>query len=223
MTDAALTEAAYKTTTRAGYDALAAEYTELARTGLARKPYDRAMLTAFAEQVEGPVAEVGCGPGMVSAFLHELGVDMRGVDLSPAMVEIARREHPELRFEVGDMTALDLPDAALGGVVAWYSIIHIPEPDRPALFAEFHRVLRPGGLLLLAFQVGTGTLHLAEALGREFGVDFHRGQPDRIAELLTAAGFEVLAVLERARDQEERTPQAHLVARKIDRGTVTID
>ncbi|GAA2783103.1 class I SAM-dependent DNA methyltransferase [Crossiella cryophila] len=216
-------EPVYQAATRAGYDAVAAEYTELARVALAREPFARAALTAFAELVEGPVAELGCGPGMVSAFLHGLGVDVFGIDLSPAMVAIARREHPGLRFEVGTMTELDLPDGALGGIVAWYSIIHIPPAELPALFAGFHRVLRPGGHLQLAFQVGEGTLHLAEALGKQVGLDFHRGEPDRIGELLTAAGFEVRAVLRRARDPEERTPQAYLLARKVDHEAIATD
>ena len=73
-----------------------------------------------------------------------------GVDLSPEMVALARRAHPGLRFDEGSMTALDLPDGALGGIVASYSIIHIPPERLPAVFAEFHRVLAPGGHMLVA-------------------------------------------------------------------------
>ncbi|MGZ6820822.1 MAG: class I SAM-dependent methyltransferase, partial [Blastococcus sp.] len=135
----------YLDSVRAAYDTVAADYAELLRTELARKPLDRAMLGAFAELVhvdaEAPVADVGCGPGRVTAHLHTLGLPVFGIDLSPAMVAVARRTHPELRFDEGSMTALDLPDASLGGLVAWYSVIHTPPELLPGVFAEFARVL----------------------------------------------------------------------------------
>ncbi len=145
-------------TTRASYDAMAADYTERYADHLAELPLDRAVVAAFAELVRAqgsaPVADIGSGPGWVTARLHALGVPVFGVDLSPRMVALARRAHPELRFHVGSMTSLDLPDETLGGVLALYSIIHIPDAALPAVFAEFHRVLAPGGHVLLGFQAG---------------------------------------------------------------------
>jgi SAM-dependent methyltransferase len=112
------------------------------------------------------------------------------------------------------MTDLGLEDGALGGLVAWYSLIHI-EPERvPGVLAGFHRVLSPGGRLLLAFQVGDEPLRLTEAFGRTVTLDFHRWSPDRLAELLAEAGFAVDARLVREADATERTPQACLLARK---------
>jgi SAM-dependent methyltransferase len=77
----------------------------------------------------GSVADVGCGPGRITAYLRELGVDAFGIDLSPAMIGVARRDHPGLRFEVGSMTDLDLADASVAGLVAWYSLIHVPDDE----------------------------------------------------------------------------------------------
>src|SRR3981081_1801081 len=132
---------------RAAYDPVAVDYAELLRTALAAKPLDRAMLAAFAELVQtagaGPVADLGCGPGRVTAPLHSLGLTAFGVDLSPGMVAVARRAHPDLRFDEGSLTALDLTDGALGGIVAWYSIIHTPPELLPVVCAEFYRVLAP--------------------------------------------------------------------------------
>ena len=115
------------------------------------------------------------------------------------------------------MTALDLADGALGGVVAWYSIIHTPPERLPEVFTEFHRVLAPGGHLLLAFQIGDEPLHLAQPFGHPVSLDFRRSSPDRIAELLCQAGFALSSRLLREPDENESTskvPQAYLLARK---------
>ena len=209
-------------TTRASYDAVAGDYAERFRDELTAKPLDRAMLAGFAELVRaagaGPVADVGCGTGRVTAHLNGLGLSVFGVDLSPQMIAVARQTHPGLRFEVGSMLALDLPDGVLGGVLAWYSTIHVPQMRLPEVFAEFHRVLAPGGYVQLAFQAGEGTLHLTEALGRAISLDFHRRQPDHVAGLLGQAGLVVRARLLREPDDggdfPERTKQAFLLARK---------
>jgi SAM-dependent methyltransferase len=212
-----VSEADFLADTRAGYDAIAVEYAERFVSESAADPWDRAVLTAFSEMVSGPVVDAGCGPGGVTAYLKGLGVDVFGVDLSPRTVRLSRERFPELRFEVGSMTALDVPDGALGGVAAWYSIIHVPADRMPAVFAEFERVLRPGGHLLLAFQVGDEVRHRSEAFGHAVSMDWHRQRPERLEKLLAEAGFETLVRLvrdPRAEAEHESTPQGYLVARK---------
>jgi ubiquinone/menaquinone biosynthesis C-methylase UbiE len=112
-------------------------------------PVDRAVLGAFADQVRaiggGQVADIGCGPGKMTAYLDRVGLHGSGIDLSPEMLAVARRNDPGLRFSEGSMLALDLPDAGLAGVVAWYSVIHLPPARLPSAFSEFYRVLTPGG------------------------------------------------------------------------------
>lgn len=151
--------------TRAFYDAIAEDYAEHFRGDLDPRPLERAVLTAFAEQIAsdglgGEVADLGCGPGRVTALLHRLGLPVFGVDLSASMLAVARRENPHLRFEQGSILELDLPDGVLAGALSWYSSIHTPEDRLPGLFAEFHRVLAPGGRLLVAFQAGEAPLRL---------------------------------------------------------------
>ncbi len=216
-----MTEPAYLTDTRSGYDAVAEPYAETFRSALEDSPLDRALLAAFAELAgrhpHAEVLEVGSGPGHVAAHLHRLGTSVRGIDLSPAMVDLARREHPEITFDVGEMSTLDAPDASLTGLVAWYSIIHVVPEALPRAFAEFHRALRPGGHLLLAFQVGDDILHLDEAFGHEVSLDFRRLQPDTVKTLLDDAGFNLAAELVRAPDTTSAAqpiPQAFLLARK---------
>jgi SAM-dependent methyltransferase len=184
--------------TRTSYDTLAPDYAEQVRDLLNQTPYERAILAVFAELVRvgggGPVADVGCGPGRITAHLAGLGVDAFGIDLSPAMIEVARRDHPALRFEVGSMTDLDLAEASLAGMVAWYSLIHVPDHEIGAVFARFHRALRPGSPLLIGFHVGDDVqLKTRGYGGHAINVQVHRRRPEQLAAWLDGAGFDVQA------------------------------
>jgi SAM-dependent methyltransferase len=212
-----VTEPTYLSATRAAYDTVAASYAELLHHELAASPFDRAMLGTFAELVQteaGPVADIGCGPGRITAHLDSLGLAAFGIDLSPQMVEVSRRTYPHLRFDEGSMSALDLEDGSLSGVVAWYSIIHTPPELLPGVFAEFDRVLAPRGHLLLAFQVGDEPRHIKQAYGHTISLDAYRLSPDRISDLLSQAGFVTFARLVRDPSGLEKSPQAYLLAAK---------
>ncbi|MFE9186902.1 class I SAM-dependent DNA methyltransferase [Micromonospora haikouensis] len=210
--------------TRAAYDEVAVDYARLVHGELARKPLERALLATFAELVggagttraaaSGPVVEVGCGTGRITAHLCGLGLGVAGLDLSPGMVAVARESWPGVRFGVASMTDLPLPDAGLAGLVAWYSIIHLPPEALPTVFAEFHRVLAPGGELLLAFKAGDRRIRLEQAYGHTVSYDVHWLPPDRIAAQLVAAGFAVHARLVREPEDYERGPQAYVLARR---------
>lgn len=186
--------------TRAAYDTDASGYAERVRGLLDDKPYLRASLALFAESVRaaggGPVADVGCGPGYVTEHLRDAGVDAFGIDLSPEMVAIARRTYPRVQFDVGTMTDLDLADGSLAGLVAFWSIIHVPDHALPGVFAEFHRVTRPGAPVLIGFHVGEGVRHSSEGYtGRPVSLDSHRRKPHTVADLLRDAGFTIEAEL----------------------------
>jgi SAM-dependent methyltransferase len=214
-----VTEASYLTTTRTAYDTLAAAYVDFIRDEMAAQPFDRAMLAVFAETVQGPVMEIGCGPGRISAHLHDLGVQVSGIDLSPEMIAIARKTYPHLRFDVGSMTELDLPEGGLGGIVAWYSLFYIPPEQQPPIFAAFHRALAPGGSLLLAFQVGEDHLvHQPNVGGFDVELFSYRLDPERVGKQLADAGFVMHARLVREPNQarNEKAPQAYLMACKPD-------
>lgn len=206
-----MTEATHLHATRAAYDAVAVEYERFLRDELDTKPLDRAMLTAFSELVRtpgaSPVADVGCGPGRVTALLRSLGVDAFGIDLSPEMITVARRTHPGLRFDEGSMTALDLEDDSLGGVVAWYSTVHTPPDLLPTVFGECHRVLAPGGHMLLAFKAGDRLRHLDHAYGHELSLDVYWMRPDQVADLMSEAGLVMDAQMIREPDESEKPRQ----------------
>lgn len=204
--------------TRDAYDLVAEDYAALLQDHLSTSTWDRMVLNAFAEVVRagdgGLVADVGCGPGRITGHLDRLGLTVCGVDLSPAMVAVAQRTHPHLRFEVGSMRALDFDDDALAGVVAWYSTIHTPPSEQPIVLRELARVLRPGGHLLLAFQVGDEAVHLTQAYGHDLSLDAYRLSATTVTAHLDEAGVEVLAQVLREPVEPERQPQAYLLARK---------
>jgi SAM-dependent methyltransferase len=203
--------------TRISYDTVASSYAVEARAALAAAPYLCGALTLFADRVRaaggGPVADVGCGPGHITARLHELGVDAFGIDLSPAMIDLARHDHPGLRFEVGSMTDLPLADASVTALLACWSLIHVPDSEIPGVLGHFRRVLRPGGLLLVGFHVGDGSRLRTEGYGgHPMKLYVHRRTPDRVSAWLRAAGFTIEAQLLLGPD--DNVPGALLFARR---------
>lgn len=196
---------------------MAEEYAARLNDELDYKPFDRALLAALIEETEPDTvtADVGCGPAHVAAWLKAHGADSVGIDLSPAMIELAHRLHPEVPVWVGDFLALPADEGEFGAVVALYAIIHLEPHERPIAFAELHRVLRPGGLLLLAFHVGTEVQHRDEWLGQEVDIDFHLLEPATIVQQLEGAGFALEVAAERvAYPEEVDTRRAYLLARR---------
>ncbi|AYF73664.1 methyltransferase domain-containing protein [Nocardia yunnanensis] len=184
--------------TRTSYDTVATTYADLTRHLLDETPEERAALASFAEIVRaqggGLVADVGCGAGRITAHLRQLDVDAFGIDLSPGMIEVARRDHPGVRFEVGSMTNLARTDGSIAGLVAWYSLIHIPDDEISSVFDQFARVLRPGGPLLLGFHVGDDSqLKTPGYGGHAMQLHVYRRQHSRMRAWLDDAGFVVEA------------------------------
>ncbi|WP_328459108.1 MULTISPECIES: class I SAM-dependent DNA methyltransferase [unclassified Amycolatopsis] len=199
--------------TAAAYDAMAVRYAEFAREVWDASPLDNAALAAFVEHVRGAglVADLGCGPGHLTAHLRDRGLDVFGVDLSPAMIELARAAAPDLRFEVGSMAALDLPDASLAGILTWYSMIHSPPEEVPGYFAEFTRTLAAGGHVLLG---------CFESDGDPLTVFDHAVTPayrwplDELAGLARDAGLVEMGRVYRVPGEGERFRRAALLLRK---------
>lgn len=206
-------------TTREAYDAAAVTYAQLFRDSLRDSPLDRAILSAFAEVVGasggGQVADLGCGPGHITAHLDELGLTASGVDASPSMIELARQTYPGLRFDVGTMAALNIADGVLGGVLSRWSVIHTPPQELPAILAEFHRVLAPGGHLLIGFSASDGPSHLTQSFDHAVALAY-RWSPDHLAATLREAGLaEVARMVREPQPTDRRQFKAiQLLARK---------
>lgn len=197
---------------------MADDYAKGFHDELDHKPLDRALFSCLVEQAgDAPIADVGCGPGHVAGWFAELGVSVVGIDLSARMVELGRRDHPEVEFRQGDLLDLPARDGEFGAVVALYSIIHLEPSELPRAFAEVHRVLRPSGLFLASFHIGTEVRHFAEWWGHEVDVDFRFFEPADVAAALEDAGLAVEARLERVNHPEEvETRRAYLLARRRD-------
>ncbi len=211
------------------YDAIAADYADTFRGTEPEQTIELAMIDDFAATLreraaDGGVAprvlDAGCGAGRMLPYLAARGCDVVGVDLSPGMLARARRDHPTYRTVLGSLTDLPLADGSVDGVFAWYSLIHVPDAALGGALAEAARVVRPGGSLLLACQVGRGTRDIGASLrarGHDVVLPRHHRLPDEVAAALADAGFVETARLVRAPRGAEADPQAVLAARRLGR------
>jgi ubiquinone/menaquinone biosynthesis C-methylase UbiE len=201
------------------YDTVAQDYSTYLPDTRAEAPLDLAMVNAFVAAVtlspDAPVLDAGCGAGRMSRYLTERGCLVQGVDLSPGMVTMARRDHRDLVFTVGLLTDLPYASDSFGGVLLWYSIIHTPAAGQARIFAEVARVLRSGGHVLVGFQSGEGKRDVAGAY-RRFGHEVHLERylytPDHVASLMLAAGLRESCRLVRRAQGQENDDQAILLA-----------
>jgi uncharacterized protein len=177
---------------RTSYDAVAGAYAEHLVDELRDLPFERWLLDRVAAHAAGgPVVEVGSGPGHVTAYLAEQGADASGIDVSPAMVEEARRRFPDRSFEVSDLRRLTRPATSSGwaAVLGWYSLIHLAASELPAAVASLVRPLAPGGWLVLALHAGAEVRRLGEWFGEEVDLAFVLHEPDFVVGVVEGAGL----------------------------------
>lgn len=200
-----------------GYDRMAQVYADHVAGETSMRSLGLSALELFAHHVTqdnpGPVADVGCGPGHITAYLAEQGLDILGVDGSAELLTIARAAHPELRFELGEMAALPIATNSLHGVVAKHSIIHTPAELVPAAVGEFARTLITGGLLYLSFFGAERPDTHGEAFDHAVTTAYQL-DVDAIADMLAAASLvEEARIVRQPRDGERQLPHAILLAR----------
>jgi len=200
------------------YDILAEEYAARYLHELEHKPFDRQMLDRLCAVAAplGAICDMGCGPGQIARYMKDRGADVVGMDLSPGMVALAGKLHPDIAFSRGDMLALDVPDESWGGVAAFYSIIHVPPASVVSALTEIRRVLKPGGYLLVSFHLGNDTM-LVEALwGKQVSLEFFFYQRQEVEASMEKADLEVVESHERDPypDVEYQSRRGYILARR---------
>jgi SAM-dependent methyltransferase len=200
---------------RKSYDVVARKYADEIYGELAGKPFDRKVLDRLAERVvgRGLVCDLGCGPAQIARYLRDRGVNAIGADFSEGMLAEARRLNPDLQFVQTSMLALGLRSESLAGVAAFYSIIHIPREYVVRALAEVRRVLRPGGLFLFTFHLGSEDSHHDEFFGHRVSLDLALFTTAEMLGYLEAADFVIEEI-------EERDPYAPEVEYQSRRGYI---
>ncbi len=211
---------------RSAHDALAEWYAETLDGALDQMPIERSVLDLFSELTVSAgehsaadggvtVGDIGCGTGRLAPYLASRRLTPRGVDLSPGMIELARRDYPDFTFEVGDLRQLPFEDASLAGVVCWFSLIFLAPGDRERAFAELARVVRPGGYFVTGFKPGDGEVRRggrAAGLGVEY--DGYWLPADEMEARVTGAGFTTVYRGVRPADEEDPHTYVYLLARR---------
>ncbi|MEO6061452.1 MAG: class I SAM-dependent methyltransferase [Thermoflexales bacterium] len=200
------------------YDRVAPAYAARIADELRGKPLDRMLLARLAEDArgKGSICDVGCGPGHVARFLADTGANVIASDISFGMLREAVVIAPDAPRTAADMRQLPFADHSLAGVCALYSVIHLLPNERPHAFSEFHRVLRMGGVALVAFHIGDEVLHLADWWGIPVSVDFRFLRTEVIAAEMRATGFAIEDEIERAPypDIEHASRRGYLYAHR---------
>lgn len=178
--------------TRQAYNLVARKYHDLFHDEMNEKEYDRKLLDGFADNFgkASLICDAGCGPsGHIGRYVFEKGIRVLGVDISDRCVELARKQNPGMRFEPGDIAKLAFADITFDGIIAYYSIINTPKNHVGKIFHECHRVLKPGGLLLVAVKAGATEGYLTELLGIETEIYFSLFTRDEIRRFYEQGGF----------------------------------
>ena len=199
------------------YDRLAEDYARAYCDEFERKPFDRRLLSRFVRNMPAGkrICDLGCGSGHVANHLKSLGAEVLGIDLSPGMVAVASKTYPSIEFRTGDMLGLDLPTGTLGGIVCFYSIIHLDRHCLGRAAAEMFRVLGDEGRALLSFHRGKGTLHDDESLGQPIAFDCTLFEPEEVTTAMEKAGFTITQVTVREPyDFEFQTTRVYIRCRR---------
>jgi SAM-dependent methyltransferase len=194
-------------TVREAYTARADEYAALLGSMDAVHDEDRRLIEGWAASLDGPILDVGCGPGHWTGHLADAGADVEGLDPVPAFVDIARTLHPSARFRVASAGTLGVPAGSVAGILAWYSLIHLEPPRMAPALAELARALREGGSLVIGFVRGEVLEPFDHAVTTAY-----RWPVEAMRDRLAGAGFTVEAV--QTRDDPDRRPHAAIVARR---------
>ena len=201
------------------YDKTAKAYAAKFMDELDKKHLDRILLKAFADEnrLAGTFLDLGCGPGQTTQFLYDYGItDIIGTDISPAMIQTAKKFNPRIRFEVADMLNLHYPDQTVAAALAFYAIVHFTPEQLARSLQEIRRILKEKGEFLFSFHAGEQVIHLDEFLDQKVSIDFHFFETKKVIDLLIQNGFELIDVIEREpyKEFEYQSKRAYIWVRR---------
>jgi SAM-dependent methyltransferase len=178
------------------YNQAATEYVDAFYNELHKKPFDMELLQQFSKRIPtgSKVCDLGCGPGHITEYLYNLGVNVIGIDISENMIKLAKERNPSIRFDIGDMLDLNLLDESIGGAMAFYSIIHICPNLLGQVFSEICRILLPNGVFLFSCHFGTGVIEVDNWFEKGLKYHCYLYKPDELTGKLRKAGFSDVSV-----------------------------
>lgn len=178
--------------TKLAYNLAAQKYHDQFHNEMNEKEYDRTLIDSFAGRFNNNsvILDAGCGPsGHIGRYLFDKGIQVVGIDISDRCVELARFYNPNIRFECGDTSDLPFDDGSFEGLISYYSIINTPKIYVKRIFAEFRRVLKPDGYLLVAVKAGTTEGYNYDLLGIKTDIYFTLFTEEEINGYFQKAGF----------------------------------
>lgn len=181
---------------RSSYSALSDLYIDVCGTLDKVDPEDLAFLKKNLGDCDGPVLDVGCGPGHLTAYLTDLGLVARGIDLVPEFVDHARGNRPDIDFSVESLHSVEVPDGSLHGVLAWYSLIHCAPSEVPAALVRLRHAMVDRGVLVIGFFDSAEQI---EPFDHKV-LTAYRWPIDEMAAALVEAGFIEIDRAQRAAD-----------------------
>lgn len=193
---------------RGAYGARVDEYTAVLGSIESTHELDRKLISEWSQPLVGPVLDVGCGPGHWTDFLARHDVAAEGIDVVPEFVAVARERFPHVPFRTASLTELDVPTGYAGGILAWYSLIHLAPEDMLAALRELARCTFPGGGLLVGFFEGVTVEPFPHTVTTAYYWPL-----DTMRRHLVDAGFDVLVT--HARTDPGKRPHAAIMAQRV--------
>jgi ubiquinone/menaquinone biosynthesis C-methylase UbiE len=197
-----------------GYDSIAELYAEWGRGSLGSVRERYVSLLRSRLEAGAKIIDLGCGTGAHATNQLAESFDTIGVDISQRSIELARHTAPSAAWVVADMASVAFRAESCDGVLALYSLIHVPREEHADVLRAIARWLRPGGWLVLTMGAGDG----GESEGRFLDTDMYWSGYDAVTNvrLVEDAGFDVAVAAEEVED-EDGVPVSHLwiVATKV--------
>jgi cyclopropane fatty-acyl-phospholipid synthase-like methyltransferase len=174
---------------KVGYDKAGLKYTATRREELEEMNF----LPEFAEFIPpgGAVLDLGCGAGIPFTKYLSDRYKVTGVDISPNQIKLAQKNVPNAEFSCLDMTKIDFPEEKFDGILAYYSIIHVPRDEHFGLFQTMFKILKPKGVALMSLhQIGDRQ----QVENNFFGATMYWSgwSKNQNLHLLTDAGFKII-------------------------------